>query len=42
MISLIKIDSPLKFPESLNKDQLKIKIYNPDFPVYWKIKHNIK
>ena len=42
MISLIeKTKYPLKFPESLNKDELKIKIYNPDFPVYWKIKDNI-
>ena len=34
MISLIKVDTPLKFPESLNKDQIKIKIYKLDFPVY--------
>ena len=41
MISLIKTNFPLKFAEDLNENELKIKIYKPDFPVYWKINYDV-
>ena len=40
VISLIKTNYSLKFPENLKKNKLKIKIYNPHFPVYWKINYS--
>ncbi len=38
-IAVIKTDSPLNFPKMLVKDNLQIKVYEPNFQVYWKIEN---
>ncbi len=37
-ITLIKMDMPINFPKSLKKNNVILKIYKPNFPVFWKIK----
>ena len=36
-LKLIKSNQPLLFREYLDIDEQKIKIFKPDFPVFWKI-----
>lgn len=36
-IKVIKSDKPLKFKKVLNFSKQKITIFNPEFPVYWKV-----
>ena len=38
-ITLIKMDKPIYFPKSLKKNNIILKIYKPNFPVFWKIKN---
>ena len=36
-IKLIKLNSPVKFKRNLKLDQVNITIFDPEFPVYWKV-----
>ena len=36
-LELIKLDRPIHFDDELIKGKIKIKIYKPNFPTFWKI-----
>ena len=38
-VLLEKRNKPIKFAKSLKKNNIFIKIYNPEFPVFWKMKN---
>ena len=36
-ILLVKTEVAIEFKENLKRDKISLKIYKPNFPVYWKI-----